>query len=197
MTRHNDHGADLVAKRNTEAVVDLTTRRKKFRRPRRDEPDERIQRVRSDLEPLARWVSESESHVYEELSSIGHSGSFSRDRVSGGSASSSPTAEDAMRASELKEWREDMRDAKSNLERVVRDLRGLAGRHRTASLPAFSVAKLCKERQMELEGYEVWGNPHCNELGVTADLCGADYQACRRFRQSTGLPPIGDKAKAG
>jgi hypothetical protein len=191
----NDQGADWVARSNANALTSLNGRRKAGR-PRKNPADETTQLFVASLTALSRVMADAKARVSLELSSIGHSGSFSSEKVSGGSTGASNVEADALRASEMKEWREDVRDNERDIDRLIGQQWNLANKHRTAQLPAFSVAGLCKERQQELEGNEHWGNANCNEIGGTEGMCAPDYLACRKWRRDNGMAALGNRAEA-
>lgn len=163
------------------------------RRPKRSQPNARIQVSAAILLAEAREATTALEWIYDELSVLGFpstSGTGGSSITADGEPMSRSEAE-AIRVYQLTQWREEYRDRIGEVERVVLNLRKL--RQRITGRPTAEDEPLCRDKQKGREGYDVprsdggWADATCTELPTADGLCSKCYQAERRWRQRAGL----------
>lgn len=154
-------------------------------RRRRTKPNAKLQRVAGLLLGVSTEVTKALEDVHAELSTLGFPGSSSNG-ANFLATDMDPVAGDAVRIAELGSWREDMRDAITDLEQRTDALIRLVKRVRNINW-AHGV-KLCAEGQQGRQGSIEWGDPTCTELPVRSDLCRNCYDRERLWRVKHDVP---------
>lgn len=153
---------------------------------RKVQPNARLQRIAGLVLGTSLEVTKALMEVHDELSMLGYPSSSSRGTNFLASDDSDPVGGDASRIAELTAWREDLRDAITDLGDRVDALIRLVKRVRNVDW-AHGV-KLCAENQQGREGSIEWGDPTCTELPAKSGLCGRCYQGERRWRREHNRP---------
>lgn len=158
---------------------------------RKVQPNARLQRIAGLVLGTSLEVTKALMEVHDELSMLGYPSSSSRG-ANFLATDSDPVGGDASRIAELTAWREDLRDAITDLGDRVDALIRLVKRMRNVDW-AHGV-KLCAENQQGREGSIEWGDPTCTALPVARGLCAADYQRERRWRRDNGYDDLAEPA---
>ena len=183
----------MIEQAHRDALTSLSERRKRHTGPnRRTEPNRRLQvAAKLLLDHGAREVTDALTSINEDLDSIGYpSGGNSSRRP----AYTDPAGEDAMRAANLIDDRECLRDLIAEVETAVHEVVRFAAIKARKRIPTAADVKLCGEGQLGRDGVERWGHPGCCEVPVSGGLCAREYAAERRWRKAHDLPDRSEPA---